>query len=172
MGCRDDYGYPLTASDDAAAAYVGGVRDLLRLRAGAQVGIAAALAHDPTFAVAHADLALLGHEMCVDVDTGARLADARRHAERATDRERSHVHAVERHLRGDDAPLLAHLAAYPRDAVLLSVAMPTIAFAGVTDVPAEAWAIVERAAPAYGDDWWFTGLLAFVRQGSSGASTR
>ena len=23
---------------------------------------------------------------------------------------------------------------------------------------------MERAAPAYGDDWWFTGLLAFVRQ--------
>ncbi|MCW2792636.1 MAG: pyridine nucleotide-disulfide oxidoreductase, partial [Nocardioides sp.] len=23
---------------------------------------------------------------------------------------------------------------------------------------------VERAVPAYGDDWWFTGLLAFVRQ--------
>ena len=42
--------------------------------------------------------------------------------------------------------------------------MPTIAFAGVTEVPEEAWSIVERAIPAYGDDWWFTGLLAFVRQ--------
>ncbi|HEX5862641.1 MAG TPA: pyridine nucleotide-disulfide oxidoreductase, partial [Nocardioides sp.] len=44
------------------------------------------------------------------------------------------------------------------------VAVPTIAFAGVTDWPEQAWSIVERAAPAYGDDWWFTGLLAFVRQ--------
>jgi hypothetical protein len=42
--------------------------------------------------------------------------------------------------------------------------VPTIAFAGVTEVPAEAWSIVESAAPAYGDDWWLTGLLAFVRQ--------
>ena len=42
--------------------------------------------------------------------------------------------------------------------------MPTIAFAGVTEVPEEAWSLVERARPAYGDDWWFTGLLAFVRQ--------
>ena len=54
--------------------------------------------------------------------------------------------------------------AYPRDALLLSIAVPTIAFAGVTEVPEEAWSIVERAAPAYGDDWWFTGLLGFVRQ--------
>ena len=60
--------------------------------------------------------------------------------------------------------MLAHLTTYPRDAVLLSVAMPTIAFAGVTEVPAEAWAIVESAAPSYGDDPWFLGLLAFVRQ--------
>ena len=52
----------------------------------------------------------------------------------------------------------------PLDALLLSTAVPTIAFAGVTEVPEEAWAIVERAIPAYGDDWWFTGLLAFVRQ--------
>ena len=48
--------------------------------------------------------------------------------------------------------------------MLLSVAVPTIAFAGVTTVPQESWAIVERPQPAYGDDWWYAGLLAFVRQ--------
>jgi hypothetical protein len=164
MGCRDDYGYPLTTSPVAAEAYVAGVRDLLRLRRNAHVRIASALAHDPTFALAHADLALLGHEMCVDVDIASRLDDARRLAPRASERERSHVNAVDRHLQGDHRPLLAHLTTYPRDAVLLSVAMPTIAFAGVTEVPAEAWAIVESAAPSYGDDPWFLGLLAFVRQ--------
>ncbi|KAA1417106.1 pyridine nucleotide-disulfide oxidoreductase [Nocardioides humilatus] len=163
-GCRDDYGYPLTTSAQAAEAYVDGVRDLLRLRRDAHVRIAAALAHDPTFALAHADLALLGHEMCVDVDIASRLDDARRLAGRASDRERSHVHAVDRHLQGEHAPLLAHLVAYPRDAVLLSVAMPTIAFAGVTEVPAHAWAIVEGAGPSYGNDAWYLGLLAFVRQ--------
>ena len=66
---------------------------------------------------------------------------------------------------GDSRPLVAHLAAYPLDALLLSAAVPTIAFAGATEVPEEAWQIVEQAAPAYGDDWWFTGLLAFVRPG-------
>ncbi len=162
--CRDDYGYSLTTSRPAADAYVAGVRDLLRLRTGAAGQIAAALALDPTFALGHAALALVGHEMCVQVDIRARLDDARLHAARATERERSHVHAVERHLQGDPASLIAHLTAYPRDALLLSVAMPTIAFAGVTDVPEDAWRIVEQAAPAYGDDPWMAGLLAFVRQ--------
>lgn len=164
MRCRDAYGYELTTGPLAAYAYVDGIRDLLRLRTGAADRIATAIALDSTFALGHAALALLGHEMCVEVDIAARLADARLHAARATERERSHVHAVEQHLRGDPAPLVTHLASYPLDALLLSVAMPTIAFAGVTDVPETAWRIVEDAAPAYGDDPWITGLMAFVRQ--------
>jgi hypothetical protein len=164
MTSRDRYGYALSCSAEAGAAYDRGVGDLLRLRAGAEHAIAASVALDPTFAVGHATLALLGHEMCAAVDVAARLGDAVRHSARATARERSHVQALAAHLRGDPGPLLRHLEAYPRDAVLLSTAVPTIAFAGVTEVPEQAWRIVERAIPAYGDDWWFTGLLAFVRQ--------
>ena len=164
MRCRDPYGYELTSSPEAARAYNRGVDSLLRLRSGAEQAVASSLALDPTFAVGHATLALLGHEMCAAIDVGSRISDALALAPRATERERSHVHAVAAHLRGDSRPLIGHLETYPRDAVLLSTAVPTIAFAGVTDVPAEAWRIVERAAPAYGDDWWFTGLLAFVRQ--------
>jgi hypothetical protein len=74
------------------------------------------------------------------------------------------VHAVTRHVAGDSRPLVDHLRRYPTDALLLSVAVPTIAFAGVTTVPQDAWDIVERCAPAYGDDWWYAGLLAFMRQ--------
>jgi hypothetical protein len=162
--CRDRYGYSLTCSPAAATAYNRGVDDLLRLRSGGERSVAAALALDPTFAVGHATLALLGHEMCAVVDVAARLRDAVTLAPRATERERSHVHAVHAHLRGDSRPLVRHLAEHPRDAVLLSAAVPTIAFAGVTEVPQQAWCIVESAAPAYGDDWWFAGLLAFVRQ--------
>ncbi len=102
--------------------------------------------------------------MCARVDVNARISDARLHARRGTERERSHVHAVASHLRGDSLPLVAHLEEYPRDALLLSVAVPTIAFAGVTEVPEHAWQIVEQAAPAYGNDWWYAGLLAFIRQ--------
>lgn len=164
MHRRDRYGCPITCSAEAAAAYGRGVDDLLRLRRGALEQIAGAVALDPTFALAHATLALLGHEMCAPVDVAARLRDAETLAGRATDRERSHVGAVAAHVRGDSRPLVAHLARFPSDAVLLSVAVPTIAFAGVTEVPEDGWRIVEAAAPAYGDDWWFTGLLAFVRQ--------
>ena len=160
----DSYGYRLTTSSEAAAAYNRGIGHLLRLRTGAVEALAASVALDPTFALGHASLALLGHEMCAPVDLRARLGDARLHAGRASERERSHVQAIASHVRGDSAPLVRHLAAYPRDALLLTTAVPTIAFAGVTEVPAEAWVLVERAIPAYGEDWWFTGLLAFVRQ--------
>ncbi|WP_246415829.1 pyridine nucleotide-disulfide oxidoreductase [Nocardioides luti] len=164
MPCRDLYGYGLSTTADAAAAYTRGTRELLRLGTGAVEGVAASIVHDPTFALGHAALALFGHELCAPVDVRARLRDAVRHAPRGSERERSHVHAVVAHVKGDSAPLVQHLAAYPRDAVLLSTAVPTIAFAGVTEVPEEAWQIVEDARPAYGDDWWFSGLLAFVRQ--------
>ena len=164
MRCRDRFGYALTCSPEAARAYTRGTEDLLRLRGGAEQSVAAAIALDPTFALGHATLALLGHEMCAATDVDARMRDALTLAPRATERERSHVHAVAAHLRGDGRQVVRHLETYPADAVLLSTAVPTIAFAGVTEVPAEAWAIVERAAPAYGDDWWYAGLLAFVRQ--------
>jgi tetratricopeptide (TPR) repeat protein len=161
---RDLYGYALSTGPEAAAAYTRGVRDLLCLRSGAVEAAAESIAHDPRFGLGHAALGLLGHELCAPVDIEGRLRDAVLHSERATVRERSHVHAVVAHVRGDSRPLVAHLAAYPRDAFLLSIAVPTIAFAGVTEVPEDAWSIVERAAPAYGNDWWFTGLLAFIRQ--------
>ncbi|GAB3766422.1 hypothetical protein FB382_001855 [Nocardioides ginsengisegetis] len=164
MVCRDLYDYELTTSPEAATAYTRGVRDLLALRTGAAEAVATSIAVDPTFAMGHAALALFGHELCAAVDVRARLRDAELHAARGTARERSHVHAVAAHVRGDSSALVRHLEAHPRDALLLSTAVPTIAFAGVTEVPEEAWAIVERAIPAYGDDWWFTGLLAFVRQ--------
>jgi hypothetical protein len=164
MASRDLYDYALSTGSAAGAAYVRGVRDLLCLRAGAVEAAAESIAHDPRFALGHAALALLGHELGAPVDVEARVSDALRYAERGTSRERSHVHAVVAHVHGDSQPLVDHLAAYPRDALLLSIAVPTIAFAGVTEVPQQAWSIVERAAPAYGDDWWFTGLLAFIRQ--------
>jgi hypothetical protein len=164
MACQDLYGYALTTSATAAAAYSRGLGEVLMLQQGALPAIAESIVHDPTFALGHAALALVGHEFCANVDVDARLRDAVMHAGRSTDRERSHVHAVASHVAGDSRPLVAHLSAYPRDALLLSTAVPTIAFAGATEVPEEAWHIVEQATPAYGGDWWFAGLLAFVRQ--------
>jgi hypothetical protein len=161
---RDLYGLPLTTSRAAAAAYNRGVREILTVQRGAVNAIAESIVHDPTFALGHAALALLGHEQGAPVDRVARMASARRHAGRSSSRERSHVFAVLSHIAGDTGALPAHLLHHPRDALLLTTAVPTIAFAGVTTVPEEAWRIVESCAPAYGSDWWYTGLLAFVRQ--------
>lgn len=161
---RDSYDLPLTTSRSAASSYNEGVAALLKVQAGGLETLAASITIDPTFALGHAALALLGHEYCAAVDIEARITSAQLLAGRATTREQRHVHAVVSHIRGDSAPLISHLVEYPLDALLLSVAVPTIAFAGVTTVPQESWAIVESAQPSYGMDWWYCGLLAFVRQ--------
>ena len=88
-------------------------------------------------------------------------------AVRATARERSFVGAVSARIRGaadHQARLLQHLAEHPRDALALNMAVPTIAFSGAVEVPEQAWALVEAARPVFGSDWWYAGLLAFVRQ--------
>jgi uncharacterized NAD(P)/FAD-binding protein YdhS len=161
----DAYGLRLSTSLEAAAAYNNGVGRLLRVQAGAREAFEQAVAIDPGFALGHAALALMGHEYGLDVDTtgaaGRALAAA---TANGTDRERSHVRAVVAHLRGRGAVLIDHLAHWPRDAVALSVAVPTIAFAGIYSVPSEAWQLVEGARPGFGDDWWYAALLAFVRQ--------
>jgi hypothetical protein len=161
---RDLYGLPLTTSAAAAAAYNRGIRAVLTVQSGAVNPLAESIAHDPTFALGHAALALLGHEQGARVDVAARMAAARRHAARSSSRERSHVFAILGHIAGDTSALPEHLRHHPRDALLLTTAVPTIAFAGVTTIPEEAWSIVESCAPAYGTDWWYAGLLAFVRQ--------
>ena len=103
MRTVDLYGLPLTGGVEAVAAYNRGVGHLLRLERGALPAVASAVALDPTFALAHAALALLGRELCAPVDIEARLRDARLHARRSTERERSHVEAVARHVEGDSA---------------------------------------------------------------------
>jgi hypothetical protein len=59
------------------------------------------------------------------------------------------------------------LSEYPLDALAVSMALPTIAFSGLTQPVAESWALADRLALSYGDDWWFAGMLAFVRQEQS-----
>lgn len=169
---RDPLGLPLSATAEAAAAFNAGLERLMRLQSGAEDLFAEAARLDPDFALAHAALALLGHEAGADTDVSASLAAARRAARvNADDRERSLVSVVGLRVReprraGADA-LRRHIATYPRDVLAVSAAVPTIAFSGVIDVQQDVWALVENLAPAYGDHWWFISLLAFVRQDQS-----
>jgi len=163
---EDLHGLRLSTTAEAAQAYNAGLRRILLVQAGPEHDMRTAIRADPGFGLAHAGLALLGHEYGVaGVNVSRSLAAAAAAVERrGTERERSQVAAVAAHVRGEGAAITAHLRAHPRDALMLGVAVPTIAFAGVTDVREEAWALVESLAPAYGDDWWYAGMLAFVRQ--------
>jgi uncharacterized NAD(P)/FAD-binding protein YdhS len=164
----DGHGLALSTHAEAAAAYRSGLDRVLKVRAGAEDAFARAVALDPGFALGHAALALLGHECGADVDVPRALAEAQRSArERSDERERSFVEVVTRRVHGDlgDTALVRHLGAHPADALALAVAVPTIAFSGVTDLDDEqALRLVEKTSPAHDGHWFHTSLLAFLRQ--------
>jgi hypothetical protein len=169
---RDPLGLPISTTAEAAAAYNAGLERLMRLQSGGEAKLQEATELDPGFALAHAALAMLGHEAGADVDVRASLDAARGAARtRADERERSLVDVVGRRVedvrRAGATALMNHIARHPRDVLAVSAAVPTIAFSGVTDIQQEAWELVEGLAPAYGDHWWYISLLAFTRQDQS-----
>ncbi|GAA2357464.1 FAD/NAD(P)-binding protein [Dactylosporangium salmoneum] len=163
---RDQYGLPLLTTARAAEHFDDAVRRVLRVQQGAEEALAAATAEDPSFALAHTVRALLAVEGVIGADARSALDEAERAAQARTDtRTSSLLRAVAGRVRANDPTgLLAHIDEFPRDALVVNACVPTIAFGGATQVPQHAWAIVERLAPVYGEDWWYLGLLAFVRQ--------
>ncbi|HEV7651765.1 MAG TPA: FAD/NAD(P)-binding protein [Actinophytocola sp.] len=159
---RDRYGLTLSTNPAAAESFTEGVDRVLRGQHGALEHLTAATEADPDFALGHAVLGLLGMECGASVDVAARLRDAQACAQYGDERERSFVAAVA-DLPHGGAALLRHIETYPRDALAVNVAVPTIAFGGLT-TDEETWALVERLAGDYGDDWWYLSQLAFVRQ--------
>jgi uncharacterized NAD(P)/FAD-binding protein YdhS len=165
----DRYGLALSTTPDAADAWCRALHSICTLQHGAESALRDAVDADPGFALGHAALALVGDEWgaAVDVDSSLQAAiDTARH--RGDARERSFVQAVVSRLtrdpRAGDRDLLRHVAEHPLDAFAVSMALPTIAFSGLTQPVAESWALADRLALSYGDDWWFAGMLAFVRQ--------
>ena len=165
----DSYGLPLSTTTEAAVEWCTALDAVRRLQGGAEEALERAVDADPGFAMGHAALALVGYEWGVDVDVAAALTRAiDAAAVRADPRERSFVQTVARRVTGareaGDAALLRHVTEHPRDALALTVAIPTIAFGGLAQPVEQSWALMDSLAPAYGDDWWFAGLHAFVRQ--------
>ncbi|QFZ78059.1 lycopene cyclase [Streptomyces fagopyri] len=164
----DLYGLPLTTSAEAARLYNQGLERILQGGTGAPELLANAVQVDPGFGVAHAAQALLGHECGADINVAASLRSAQAAArDRGGDRERSLVAAVTALIAAPpetgSRAVLRHIAAFPRDALVVSVAIPTISFNGVTSAE-QTWQLVDDLRTHYGDDWWFTGQAAFVRQ--------
>ncbi|HZZ95695.1 MAG TPA: FAD/NAD(P)-binding protein [Jatrophihabitantaceae bacterium] len=165
---RDPYGLPLSANSAAAGCYVEAVGRILRVQSGAEGLVASAVSADSSFALGHAVLALLGVEWGADVDVTAALQAAHDNAHHADERERRFIDVATARVthpgRDSAAALLAYIQTYPEDALAVSLAVPTIAFGGATELPAEAWALVEGLEPIYRGDWWYRSILAFVRQ--------
>jgi tetratricopeptide (TPR) repeat protein len=160
---KDRYGLPLTSeSARAVAAYREGVDRILLAAPYADRAFEDALDADGGFALAAIGLART-------LQIHGRLPEAKAAAARARSltgaisrRERQHVEAIGILLDGDApgalAAVRAHLTEFPRDALVLSLAVGAfglIAFSGRPDHNALLLALLEDLAPHYGDDWWF-----------------
>ncbi len=168
---QDRYGNELTTSSQAARdAYIEGVDCVLSANHGAEDAFKRAIAADPSFVLARAGLARAYQLVARGKDAVETMAVARQHASSTSEREQSHIAALD-HLVGGNGPaayksIIAHLEDHPRDAF---VAQPCtsvfglIGFSGVAGREAEMLAFMHRLAPHYGSDWWFDSLYAFAQ---------
>ncbi|HZT89383.1 MAG TPA: tetratricopeptide repeat protein [Stellaceae bacterium] len=160
----DAYGLGLsTVSPAARDAYVEGCAAKLTMYPGAVEAFERAIAADPGFALAHAAKAHALLERGDAAAARASLAAANSLARGLPAREASHVGFFDRLISGESEAALAmlpeHLSDWPRDAMVLSTAAFTnglIGSSGRSGQKRMLLEFLERLAPAYGDDWWFT----------------
>ena len=160
----DRYELPLsTASSAARDAYVQGCEAKLTMYPGALEGFDRAIAADPGFALAHAARAHVLLERGDAAAARASMATANSLVPGLSAREASHVAFFDLLAAGHaEAALSAvhsHLNAWPRDAVVLGTTAFTNGLIGSSGRVGQKRALLDlldRLAPSYGDDWWFT----------------
>jgi Tfp pilus assembly protein PilF len=160
----DRYELPLsTASSAARDAYVQGCEAKLTMYPGALEGFDRAIAADPGFALAHAARAHVLLERGDAAAARASMATANSLVPGLSAREASHVAFFDLLAAGDaEAALSAvrsHLNAWQRDAVVLGTTAFTNGLIGSSGRVGQKRALLDlldRLAPSYGDDWWFT----------------
>jgi tetratricopeptide (TPR) repeat protein len=160
----DRYELPLsTASSAARDAYVEGCAAKLTMYPGASEAFDRAIAADPGFALAHAAKAHMLLERGDAAAGRASIAAAKSLVAGLSEREVSHIAFFDVLIAGDaEAALSAlphHLEAWPRDAVVLATAAFTNGLIGSSGRAGQKRMLLElldRLAPFYGDDWWFT----------------
>ena len=159
----DRYDLPLSTTSAAARdAYVQGCDLALTFYPGALEAYDRAIAADPGFALAHAGKAqVLLREGNVPAARAA-LAAAGNLAGGLPPREASHIAFLELVFAGRTdaaiAALHAHLAAWPRDALVLSTAANPNGLIGASGRIGQKHQIavmMDSLAPHYGDDFWF-----------------
>ena len=176
----DRYDLPLsTASSVARDAYVQGCDAKLTMYPGAIEAFDRAIAADPGFALAHAARAHVLLERGDAAEARESMAAANSLAAGLTAREASHIAFFNRLSVGDTeaalAALPAHLDAWPRDAMVLGTTAFTnglIGSSGRAGQKRTLLDLLDRLAPSYGDDWWFTAHhgMAFSENGQREAA--
>lgn len=165
---KDRYDLALTTASVAARdAYVEACGLALTFYPGALEAYDRAIAADPDFALAHAGKAQV---LLRQGDVGAAraaLAAAKGLASNVSEREASHIAFFDLVFAGEIeaaiAALYAHLAAWPRDAlVVASAANPNglIGGSGRIGQKRRIALLMDRLAPHYGDDFWFVSYHA------------
>jgi tetratricopeptide (TPR) repeat protein len=160
----DGYGLPLSTTSFAARdAYVEACEAKLTMYPGAIEAFDRAIAADPDFALAHAAKAHLLLERGDAAAARGSMAAATSFVVGLSAREASHVAIFELLVAGEAegalSALLAHVGAWPRDAVVLATTAFTnglIGSSGRAGQKRTLLELLERLAPSYGDDWWFT----------------
>lgn len=169
-GFQDRYGLPLsTGLQRAATDYVEAIDRMLSGNPGGEALLDDALAVDDGFALAHAARARALQLRGQTAEAKQVAARARACAAGTTRRERGHVTAIATAIEtGGVAALTAvreHIAEFPRDAYVLSLANGVyglIGFSGRQDRNDEQFALLSGVADAYGDDWWFLSAYGFA----------
>jgi len=167
---KDRYGLDLSAGSSAVRdAYVAAVDCIFAATLGAEEHLGRAIAAEPEFALAHVALARAHFILAKVPEARAATARARELAARATPREQGHVNAIALAIEGKPVEALAatreHIAAYPRDAMVLAPATGVfglIGFSGRQEREIEQYELLREVAPAYGSDWWFDYSFAFA----------
>jgi Tfp pilus assembly protein PilF len=160
----DRYDLPLsTASSRARDAYVHGCEAKLTAHPNAIEAFDRAIAADPHFALAHTAKAHALLERGNAAAARESMAAANALSPNLPARESSHIAFFALLLTGDTesalAALRAHLNAWPRDAVVLGTTAFTnglIGSSGRAGQKRTLLDLLDRLAPHYGDDWWFT----------------
>ncbi|MEJ0018996.1 MAG: tetratricopeptide repeat protein [Acetobacteraceae bacterium] len=160
----DRSGLPLsTISATARDAYLEACDAKLTMFPGAVAAFDRAIAADPDFALPHAARAHALLERGEAAAAREAMAEAHALASRLPAREASHIAYFGLLVAGDAeaalAALPAHLDAWPRDVLVLGSTAFTnglIGSSGRAGQKRTLLALLDRLAPAYGDDWWFT----------------
>ena len=166
----DRYDLPVsTASAAARDAYVEGCDLALTIYPGAIEAFDRALAADPGFALAHAGKAQVLMREGKVAAARAALQAATELAAGVSTREAGHIRFFDLAFSGlTDAAidhLYAHLAEWPRDALMIAAATNPnglIGISGRVGQKQQTARLLDRLAPHYGDDYWFLSYHAIA----------